>query len=81
MAYVNTPESQLFRFKLQMAIQFARIEYVSRSSGGNACRKAAYNERTKVICERTGEVFSWKGKLDLSYHEILLPEGATSISY
>jgi Ti-type conjugative transfer relaxase TraA len=60
-----------------MAIQFARIEYVSRSSGGNACRKAAYNERSKITCERTGEVFSWKEKSDLSHHEILLPEGVS----
>ncbi|MBW8309113.1 MAG: AAA family ATPase [Candidatus Paracaedibacteraceae bacterium] len=60
-----------------MAIQFARIEYVSRSSGGNACRKSAYNERSKVTCERTGEVFNWKSKSDLSHHEIMLPEGVS----
>ncbi len=60
-----------------MAIQFARIEYVSRSSGGNACRKSAYNERSKIECERTGEVFNWKSKSDLSHHEIMLPEGAS----
>jgi hypothetical protein len=28
-----------------MAIEFARVERVSRSSGGNACRKGAYNAR------------------------------------
>lgn len=62
-----------------MAIQFARVEYVSRSSGGNACHKAAYNERSVIRCERTGELFNFKNKGDLSYHEILLPEGASSI--
>lgn len=58
-----------------MAIEFARIEYVSRSSGGNACLKAAYNERAAIQCERTGQAFNFKSKSDLSYHEILLPEG------
>ncbi len=60
-----------------MAIQFARIEYVSRSMGGNACRKAAYNERSRITCERTGEVFNWNSKSDLFHHEILLPEGVS----
>ncbi len=59
-----------------MAIQFARCEYVSRSSGGNACRKAAYNQRESIRCERTGEVFSFKEKGGNVHHEILLPEGA-----
>ncbi len=62
-----------------MAIQFARVQYVSRSSGGNACHKAAYNERSAIRCERTGQLFNFKSKEDLSYHEILLPEGASSI--
>ncbi len=60
-----------------MAIQFARIAYVSRSTGGNACRKAAYNERSKITCERTGEVFNWNSKSDLAHHEVLLPEGVS----
>lgn len=60
-----------------MAIQFARVEYVSRSTGGNACRKAAYNQRSSIKCERTGELFTPKNKNDLSYHEILLPEGVS----
>ena len=38
-----------------MAIQFARAEYVSRSSGKNACCKSAYNARSKVTDEKTGE--------------------------
>lgn len=61
-----------------MAIQFARCEYVSRSSGGNACRKASYNQREVVKCERTGEVFSFKERGGNVHHEILLPEGADS---
>lgn len=59
-----------------MAIQFARCEYVSRSSGGNACRKASYNQREEVRCERTGELFSFKERGGNVHHEILLPQGA-----
>ena len=40
-----------------MAIQFARARYISRSTGGNAVRSAAYNERTAITAERTGELF------------------------
>lgn len=49
-----------------MAIQFARCEYVSRSTGGNACRKAAYNQREDVRCERTGELFAFKERGPMS---------------
>src|SRR5260221_3093433 len=58
-----------------MAIQFARCQYVSRSSGGNACRKASYNQRDAIRCERTGELFSFKDRGGNVHHEILLPEG------
>jgi Ti-type conjugative transfer relaxase TraA len=60
-----------------MAIQFARIQYVSRSSGGNACHKAAYNQRERIECERTGQVFNFKHKTDLSHHEVILPKGVS----
>ncbi len=59
-----------------MAIQFARCQYVSRSTGGNACRKASYNQREELRCERTGEVFSFKERGDNVHHEIILPIGA-----
>ncbi len=59
-----------------MAIQFARCEYVSRSSGGNACRKASYNQREQIRCERTGELFSFQARAGNVHHEILLPQGA-----
>lgn len=58
-----------------MAIQFARCEYVSRSSGGNACRKASYNQREQIRCERTGELFSFQERAGNVHHEILLPLG------
>jgi Ti-type conjugative transfer relaxase TraA len=59
-----------------MAIQFARCAYVSRSTGGNACRKAAYNQREDIRCERTGELFAFKERGGNVHHEILLPENA-----
>ena len=40
-----------------MAIQFARIEIVTRSSGGSACCKGAYNSRTKVKDEKTNVTY------------------------
>ena len=61
-----------------MAIQFARARYVSRKTGGNAVRSAAYNERTAITSERTGELFSFKHRDAPEHHEILLPEGAAA---
>ena len=43
-----------------MAIQFARVRYISRGTGGSAVRSAAYNERTAITAERTGALFYFK---------------------
>lgn len=59
-----------------MAIQFARIEIVGRSSGGNACCKGAYNARAIVKYEKTNVTYNFKNKGDNVHHEILLPEYA-----
>ena len=59
-----------------MAIAFARLQYVSRSSGGNACLKSAYNERAQVTCERSGQTFFFKHRDGNICHQVLLPEGA-----
>ena len=59
-----------------MAIQFARARYLSRSSGGNAVRSAAYNAREAIAAERTGEVFYFRHREVPEHHEVLLPEGA-----
>ena len=61
-----------------MAIAFARLEVVSRSKGSNACLKAAYNERTKINCERTGQTFFFGHRDGNVHHEVLLPQGADS---
>ena len=58
-----------------MAIQFARIEIVGRSSGGNACCKGAYNARTIVKDVNTNVIYNFQNKGDNVYHEIMLPEG------
>jgi Ti-type conjugative transfer relaxase TraA len=59
-----------------MAIQFARARYISRASGGNAVRSAAYNERASIVSDRTGEVFYFRHRDAPEYHDVLLPEGA-----
>ena len=58
-----------------VAIAFARARYLSRSSGGNAVRSAAYNAREAIAAERTGEVFSFRHRDAPTHHEVLLPEG------
>ena len=56
-----------------MAIQYARIEIVKRSDGGNACCKGAYNARTKVTDNKTNITYNFIKKGDNVYHTILLP--------
>ncbi len=58
-----------------MAIQFARIEYVSRADGRNAIGKSSYNGRVRETRERTGQVFNYAYKTDNVFHEIMVPEG------
>ena len=57
-----------------MAIQFARIEIVSRSNSGNACCKGAYNARTTIKDERTNITYNFSNRGDHVYHEVLLPK-------
>ncbi len=59
-----------------MAIAFARARYLSRTSGGNAVRSAAYNARDAITAERTGELFHFRHRDAPAHHEVLLPEGA-----
>jgi Ti-type conjugative transfer relaxase TraA len=57
-----------------MAIQFARIEIVGRSSGGNACCKGAYNARSIIKDQKTNLIYNFSNRGDNVYHNILLPE-------
>lgn len=60
-----------------MAIGFARIEFVKRSSGKNACSKAAYNSRAKIQFEGNdqspGKTYDWSEKNSSTYHNVLIP--------
>ncbi|WP_371219645.1 AAA family ATPase [Orientia tsutsugamushi] len=56
-----------------MAIQFTRIEFLTRSKGGDSCRKAAYNARTIVKNEQTGIKYNFSRKKDNVYHTVLIP--------
>ena len=58
-----------------MAIQFARCQIVKRSEGGNSCRSASYNGRSKVKDERTGNVYYFEDRVDNAHHEVMLPKG------
>nr|WP_109227475.1 AAA family ATPase [Orientia tsutsugamushi] len=55
-----------------MAIQFARIEFLTRSKGGDSCRKAAYNARTIVKNKQTGIRYNFSRKKDNVYHTVLI---------
>jgi Ti-type conjugative transfer relaxase TraA len=59
-----------------MAIAFARARYLSRSTGGNACRSASYNAREAITDVRTGERYSFAHRDAPEHHAVLLPEGA-----
>lgn len=63
-----------------MPIAFARLEFVKRSEGKNACAKSAYNSRDKI--EFKGSQFfepksyDWSNKEKPIFHCVLLPKGA-----
>ncbi|SPR08189.1 AAA family ATPase [Orientia tsutsugamushi] len=62
------------RIGIEMAIQFTRIEFLSRSKGGDSCRKAAYNARTIVKNKQTGIKYNFSRKKDNVYHTVLIPD-------
>ncbi|SPR03336.1 conjugal transfer protein TraA [Orientia tsutsugamushi] len=62
------------KIAVEMAIQFARIEFLRRSEGGDSCRKAAYNARTIVKNEKTGIKYNFSRKKDNVYHTVLIPD-------
>jgi len=60
-----------------MAIGFARVEFVKRSAGKNACAKAAYNSRSEVEFEGSDhadpKTYDWSEKTQTTHHDVLLP--------
>lgn len=65
-----------------MAIAFARVEFVKRSEGKNACQKSAYIGRERISfygnIVATPQLYDWSHKGKPAYHEILLPKGVDS---
>ncbi len=59
----------------RMAICFVKSRYIGRSSNGNACNSSAYNARSKIVNEGTGEVFNYSKRNGNVYHEVMLPDG------
>lgn len=61
-----------------MAISFARIEFVKRVDGKNACAKAAYNSRSEIRFEgnnvANARTYDWSSKESPAHHGVLLPE-------
>lgn len=62
-----------------MAIGFARIEFVSRSKGHNACEKSAYYSHQTTFCKRTGKSYSIKSQTTHIHHDILLPQNVDQV--
>lgn len=63
-----------------MPICQLRVDFVTRSNGGNACRKAAYYAREYIEfegnCVLAPRAFDFSDRETPAYHDILLPEGA-----
>lgn len=64
-----------------MAIGFARLEFVQRSAGKNACAKSAYIGRSKVHFKGTefseSKTYDWSNKDPVVYQEIIIPQHAS----
>jgi MobA/MobL family len=62
-----------------MAIFYFNAQAISRSSGKNACRAAAYNARTEIVDLKTGKSYNYSDRTDLAHSLIMTPaiEGLT----
>jgi MobA/MobL family len=62
-----------------MAIFYFNAQAISRSSGKNACRAAAYNARTKIVDEKTQKLYDYSTRTDLAHSLVITPtiEGRT----
>lgn len=59
-----------------MAIAWARVRYVKRSQGRSAVAAAAYQSRTLMIDQRTGEPHDGTKHEPIEAHQVMLPNGA-----
>lgn len=62
-----------------MAIYSCSISNCSRAKGSSSVASAAYDLRTKMRDERTGELYNYQAKEDLICSDVLLPAGAPEI--
>lgn len=56
-----------------MAIFYFNAQAISRSSGKNACRAAAYNARTKIVDEKTEKSYDYSNRTDLAHSLVMTP--------
>ncbi len=59
-----------------MAIFHSSTKVISRADGGNAVAAAAYRSGTRMTCQRTGQVFNYTRKKEVTYRAILAPTGS-----
>nr|WP_289241999.1 MobQ family relaxase [Delftia sp.] len=59
-----------------MAIFHFSAQVISRADGANAIQAAAYRAGLRMTCARTGQVFNYTRKKEVSHRAILAPEGA-----
>ncbi len=57
-----------------MAIFYFNAQAISRSSGKNACRAAAYNARTKIVDEKTQKSYDYSDRTDLAHSLVMTPQ-------
>ncbi len=62
-----------------MAIYSCSISNCSRGKGSSSVASAAYDLRTKMRDERTGELYNYQAQEDLICADVLLPAGAPEI--
>ena len=56
-----------------MAIFYFNAQAISRSSGKNACRAAAYNARAEIVDLKTGKSYNYSDRTDLAHSLIMTP--------
>ena len=61
-----------------MAIFHFSAKIIKRSDGGNAVAAAAYRAGERLVCERTGQVFNYTRKTEVSHRVILVPDNSPS---
>ena len=59
-----------------MAIFHLNAKIIARSAGRSATASAAYRAGEKIVDERTGLVFDYTKKTEVSYRQIFAPSGS-----